>query len=286
MLKSLSLLGLALLVSTAPTSNDPLTVRASTGVYKGVLNETYPNVRAFLSIPYGQTTAGENRWMPPKAVPFSNKEVDTTQYPPACPQYVTGNKNIWNQEIPWYLQYWGVKNYAAGVSAPFASEDCLKLAVWTPVNVTSASRLPVAMFWTGGGFQTNGILVPGQLPPGWVSRSQKHVVVTINYRMNIMGFPNAAGLSDQNLGLLDCRLALEWVRDNIAHFGGDPSRIMIWGQSVSLLSIAPICSTNHHPGRRIGGRLPQLRLLQGAHRARHLRPIRQRNWQATARHRR
>lgn len=92
------------------------------------------------------------------------------------------------------------------------------------------------MFWTGGGFQTNGILVPGQLPPSWVSRTQSHVVVTINYRMNILGFPDAGGIQDQNVGLLDQRLALEWVRDNIAYFGGDPSRIMIWGQSVSTVS--------------------------------------------------
>jgi acetylcholinesterase len=88
----------------------------------------------------------------------------------------------------------------------------------------------IKQFWTGGGFQTNGILVPGQLPPRWVSRSQSHIVVTINYRMNIMGFPNAAGLTQQNLGLMDQRTSLEWVRDNIEAFGGDPTRIMIWGQ--------------------------------------------------------
>ena len=50
---------------------------------------------------------------------------------------------------------------------------------------------------------------------GWVSRTQSHIVVTINYRMNILGFPNAFGVEDQNLGLLDMRVALEWVRDNI-----------------------------------------------------------------------
>jgi carboxylesterase type B len=109
------------------------------------------------------------------------------------------------------VQYWGNDNLTAGESAVFATEDCLSLAIWTPINATSSSNLPVALFWTGGGFQTNGILVPGQLPPGWVSKSQKHIVVTINYRMNIMGFPNAAGLYDQNLGIMDTRLSLEWV---------------------------------------------------------------------------
>ena len=61
--------------------------------------------------------------------------------------------------------------------------------------------------------------------------------MTINYRMNILGFPNAAGVYDQNLGLLDQRLALEWVRDNIAYFGGDPSKVTIWGQSAGAASV-------------------------------------------------
>ena len=86
-------------------------------------------------------------------------------------------------------------------------------------------------------FQTNGILVPGQLPQRWIARSQSHVVVTINYRMNIMGFPNAAGVYDQNLGLLDQRVGLEWVRDNIRYFGGDASKIMTWGQSAGAASV-------------------------------------------------
>jgi hypothetical protein len=140
----LPLLSLTALTYGAPTTNSTV-VKASTGYYVGVINETYPNVRAFLSVPYGMSTAGANRWMPPKPVPASNNEFDATQYPAACPQYVTAVKNIWNQEIPQYLQYWGVSNLSAGVSAPFASEDCLKLAIWTPANATSSSKLPVAM---------------------------------------------------------------------------------------------------------------------------------------------
>jgi carboxylesterase type B len=228
-------LGLALAAPT--TSNDALTVRTSTGIITGQINQTYTNVREFLSIPFGQDTAGRNRFQPPLPLPISSKRIDATQYPPACPQFVSSKKAIWNQEIPQYLQYWGAPNLTAGISAPFATEDCLKLAVWTPANATSNSRLPVAMFWTGGGFQTNGILVPGQLPARWVSRSQSHIVITINYRMNILGFPNAAGASTQNVGVLDQRLALEWVRDNIAYFGGDPSKIMIWGQSAGAASV-------------------------------------------------
>ncbi|CAK1358867.1 unnamed protein product [Cercospora beticola] len=236
--KSLILLARLRLVASTPYGNDEaLTVRASTGFITGRINANYTNVREFLSVPFGQDTAGQNRFKPPLAVPLSSERINATEYPPACPQYVTSQKTIWNQKIPQYLQEWGAPNLTAGISAPFATEDCLKLAIWTPANATYASRLPVAMFWTGGGFQTNGILVPGQVPGRWVSRSQSHIVVTINYRMNIMGFPNAGGISTQNLGLLDQRLALEWVRDNIAAFGGDPSKITIWGQSAGAASV-------------------------------------------------
>ena len=80
-------------------------------------------------------------------------------------------------------------------------------------------------------------MVPAHQAAPWVARSQSHIVVTINYRLSIMGFPNAAGVEDQNLGLLDQRAALEWVRDNIQHFGGDPSKILLWGFSAGAQSI-------------------------------------------------
>jgi carboxylesterase type B len=241
-------LSLAAVAAAAPAATNPV-IKASTGVYTGVVNSTFPDVHAFVDVPYGMSTAGSNRWMPPVAVPPSSNQFDATKYPPACPQYVTGVKNIWNQKIPQYLQYWGVTNLSAGISAPFATEDCLKLAIWKPANATSASQLPVAMFWTGGGFQTNGILTPGQLPQRWVHRSQSHIVVTINYRMNIMGFPGAAGVTSQNLGLMDQRLALEWVRDNIRYFGGGKS-FCPTAEALLLLCLAParlcLCLSSCH----------------------------------------
>lgn len=84
---------------------------------------------------------------------------------------------------------------------------------------------------TGGGDVTGGINIPTQLPSDWVHRSQGHIVVTINYRVNIFSFPNARGLKETNFGLRDQRMAVEWVHENIANFGGDPSKITLWGQS-------------------------------------------------------
>jgi acetylcholinesterase len=245
MFSTASVLTLLCSVAAAAPKQSPLTVRTSTGYYTGKYDQNFTAVREFLNVPFGQTTAGKNRWMPPLAVPMSSESFDATDYPPFCPQYVSGLPAIWNQQIPQYLSLWNYsagnffkpQNFQSGEPAVYASEDCLRLAIWTPANATSTSQLPVAMFWTGGGYQTNGVLVPGQLPPGWVNRTQQHIVVTINYRMNIMGFPNAGGIPRQNLGLLDQRLALEWVRDNIVHFGGDASRIMIWGQSAGAGSV-------------------------------------------------
>ncbi|KAJ7432830.1 Alpha/Beta hydrolase protein [Mycena galericulata] len=135
------------------------------------------------------------------------------------------------------LIYNGDQNHTSGLVGEATSEDCLYLAVWTPANATFGSKLPVLFFMTGGGLQTGGVDIEWQLPTSWVERSQEHIVVTINYRLNIFGFPNARGLSEQNLGILDQRMALEWVRDNIASFGGDPTQITQWGQSAGSLSV-------------------------------------------------
>lgn len=141
---------LAKTCSAAPSTSNTV-VRASTGYYTGKINDEYDTVREFLSVPFGINTAGSNRFMPPRPVPLSSEHFETTEFAKACPQYVSSQPTIWNQEIPQYLQYWGAQNNSAGVSAPFTTEDCLKLAIWTPANATSSSNLPVALFWTGGG---------------------------------------------------------------------------------------------------------------------------------------
>lgn len=91
------------------------------------------------------------------------------------------------------------------------------------------------VYLTGGGDVTGGVNIPTQLPAGLVNRSQTQggmIVVTTNYRVNIFSFPNAAGLGNEtNFGLQDQRMAVEWVSQNIGAFGGDPSKVTLWGQS-------------------------------------------------------
>ncbi|KAK7698345.1 hypothetical protein SLS64_012593 [Diaporthe eres] len=115
------------------------------------------------------------------------------------------------------------------------SEDCLTGSVWAPTN--GQSGLPVLIYIYGGGFQTGGQDVPYQIPAQWVNRTPEHIVVSFNYRLNIFGFPNAAGLEDQNLALLDQRAFVQWCEKNIAAFGGDPSRMVLWGQSAGSISV-------------------------------------------------
>ncbi|PWY75269.1 carboxylesterase [Aspergillus sclerotioniger CBS 115572] len=223
------------LFSALVAGSTNLTVRTRTGIFTGLLNPEYPSVREFRAIPYAQPPVASRRWLPPATLPSSNKAHYATNFPPSCPQYVSSNPTVFSNIVPEFFIWDGNENTTAGLMAQASSEDCLQLAIWAPSNANT-SNLPVLLFMTGGGFKTGGINVPYQLPASWVSRTQSHIVVTINYRVNIMGFPNAAGLDDQNLGILDQRAALEWVHENIHHFGGDPTAITLWGQSAGSIS--------------------------------------------------
>ncbi|KAK8085010.1 carboxylesterase [Apiospora hydei] len=88
-----------------------------------------------------------------------------------------------------------------------------------------------------GNLITGGVNIPTQLPSQWVHRSQRHIVVTTNYRVNIFGNPHARGLDGNgNFGRQDQRAAVEWVAENIAAFGGDPERMTLWGQSAGAIA--------------------------------------------------
>jgi carboxylesterase type B len=218
--------------------NDDLTVQTSSGLVYGNKDSRYPNVRQFLGIPFAQPPTGQLRFEAPQPLPASasKKVIQNTQLPPSCMQYLnTVSPGVYvDQILEFGLQG---KNGTGDIS-----EDCLTLSVWAPTSSNNQScrsdeLLPVIIWVFGGGFVTGGQDVPYQIPSQWIERTQDHIVVSINYRVNIFGFPNAAGLTDQNVGLLDQRAAVEWVRDNIVRFGGDPSRMLLWGQSAGSASV-------------------------------------------------
>jgi carboxylesterase type B len=116
------------------------------------------------------------------------------------------------------------------------SEDCLTINVFTPPNTNAGSKKPV-MLWIYGGAFTIGDGGMAAFDPVQFVNNQDLIVVTFNYRVNLFGFPGAPGLEHLNPGLLDQRLATEWVRDNIAVFGGDPGRITAFGESAGGSSV-------------------------------------------------
>ncbi|KAG9872476.1 acetylcholinesterase, partial [Aureobasidium melanogenum] len=206
----------ALAWPTQDVGSDELTVQTSSGLVYGNKDPEYPNVRQFFGIPFAQPPTGALRFEPPQPLPVSasKKTINNTELPPSCMQYLnTVSPGVYvDQILEFGLQG---KNGTGAIS-----EDCLTLSVWAPTSNSSQScqsneLLPVLIWIYGGGFVTGGQDVPYQIPSQWIQRTQDHIVVAINYRLNIFGFPNAAGLSDQNVGLLDQRAAVEWVRDNI-----------------------------------------------------------------------
>lgn len=124
------------------------------------------------------------------------------------------------------------------------SEDCLTLNVWSrPTNnsrndVVPGAELKPVLVWVYGGRFSAGTSNTPFYHGEFLSDAQDLVVVTFNFRMNIFGFPGAPELEVKNLALLDQRLAVSWVRDNIAAFGGDPSRITIAGQSSGAWAVS------------------------------------------------
>jgi carboxylesterase type B len=123
-----------------------------------------------------------------------------------------------------------------------AGEDCLTINVQRPAGTTSSSKLPV-MFWIfGGGFELGGTAMYDgtSLVKESVAQGKPIIFVAVNYRLGGFGFlPGKEILKDgsANLGLLDQRLGLQWVADNIAAFGGDPTKVTIWGESAGAISV-------------------------------------------------
>lgn len=208
--------------STLP---DAIHVQTSSGLIHGFVHQSAPHTRQFLGIPFALPPTNSLRWLPPQSF-NSNASVKGNDIGPACPQQPLRNAWVFSPNGG---------NVTESFPEEFFSEDCLTLNVWTPESPTSA--LPVIVWFFGGGFTQGGTNAKYFNPQSWVERTQEHIVVTVNFRSNVFGFPNAKDLQDQNLGLLDQRLGLEWVRSNIAKFGGDPARIVNWGESSGAIGV-------------------------------------------------
>jgi para-nitrobenzyl esterase len=199
------------------------TVETTGGKVQGIANG---RVKEFKGVPYGASTGGKNRYMPPKRpTPWTGVR-NCIGYGPISPQTPASLESDYSMMIAWDRH----------VGPGGMGEDCLNLNIWTP-SVNDHARRPVLVSFHGGGWATgsgNGPMYDG----AQMARLGDVVVVTVNHRLAAFGYAHLADLGAPaefanagNVGVMDMVASLRWVRDNIEKFGGDPGRVMIFGQS-------------------------------------------------------
>lgn len=203
-------------------------VRTAGGTVQGSLHD---GVHRFLGLPYGQA----ERFRPAQPACWGGTFA-AERFGPSCPPTLTPRDRAFFPRSPLWQAYAGVG------AAPF-DEDCLRLNVWTPG--LDAGRRPVLVWLHGGGFSWGSGSGSWTLGDRFAAR-QDAVVVTVNHRLGILGYldlEDALGddwLGSGVAGLLDLQLALAWVRENIASFGGDPESVTIAGHSGGGAKVAAL----------------------------------------------
>ncbi|CAN5514308.1 carboxylesterase family protein [soil metagenome] len=217
-LACLALAGPAIAQDAAPT------VDAPSGAVRG---QADGDIRIFKGIPYALPPVQGRRWQPPVAIPRWSGARDATAFGPACVQPQSKIVSVYSGEV-----------------LP-TSEDCLTLNIWAPA---SAKGAPVFL-WIHGGALVSGSSREA-IYDGKRLAARGAIVVSINYRLGVLGWLAHPGLSREstqrisgNYGLLDQIAALQWVRANIAAFGGDPGNVTIAGESAGALSVMYLLET-------------------------------------------
>ncbi|PYI01229.1 carboxylesterase [Aspergillus sclerotiicarbonarius CBS 121057] len=221
------LLGLLLPALALPSQS--LTVQTANGAITGHLSVSHGEVIEFLGILFAQPPIHDLRWEPPQKYQGNHSYLANnfvSDHHHDCP-YAHNSLYTYPNET---RQFPGImKAFVASEGNNSQSEDCLTLNIWTRRSNSRALK-PVYVHFYGGRYTSGTTNTPFYLGAGLAS-SQDIIVVTVNYRMNVFGFPGIPTLSTNNLGLLDQRAAVEWLRDNAEAFGGDVNRIVISGQS-------------------------------------------------------
>ena len=197
------------------------TVETRYGKVRGV---EWNGIKTFKGIHYGASTAGKNRYMPPKPPAAWTGVFDAFDYGQIAPQTPTDRRSDYSGMILWDRQPGGI------------GEDCLALNVWTP-SINDNAKRAVLVVYHGGGFASgsgNSIGFDGDQ----AARYDDVVVVSVNHRLSSFGFLDLGNLGAPPefkyagvAGALDMVAALRWVNENIERFGGDASRVMAFGQS-------------------------------------------------------
>jgi para-nitrobenzyl esterase len=181
-------------------------------------------VHYFLGIPYGADTAGANRFMPPQKPEPWTDVFPALWWGNSAPQNM---ENRYTNKHASFRDHWNYDD---------VSEDCLRMNVFAPA-VADGKKRPVMLWLHGGGFRNGNAIEHDGYNGENFARFGDVVFCSINHRLGPLGFCNLAGVGGDrfaasgNVGMLDIVAALEWVRDNIAAFGGDPGNVTIMGQS-------------------------------------------------------
>jgi para-nitrobenzyl esterase len=217
----------------------------------------YGKVRGFLDggvftfkgIPYGRATAGENRWLPAKPPEPWTDEYPALAYGANCPQTL----HPWTSIEQSFLLDW---------DDGWLSEDMLKLNIWTS---SLSGKRPVMFYMHGGGYSFGSSYELPSHEGAQMARHHDVVQVSVNHRLNILGFLDASEIGGSayedstNVGMTDLVMALRWVKENIENFGGDPDRVMIYGQSgggskvTTLMGMPSAANLFHRAAAQSGG---------------------------------
>src|SRR5579872_2419002 len=210
--------------SAGATRNSELFFTAETqyGKIQGMANA---GIKEFKGVPYGASTSGKNRYLPPQKPADWIGVRECLAYGQISPQTISPPTSDYSQLIQWDL------HYGTGMG-----EDVLTLNIWTP-GIKDGAKRAVLVSFHGGGFATGSGNGP-QYDGTQLAKLGDVVVVTVNHRLASLGYLHLADLGAPPefakagvVGMMDLVASLQWVRDNIENFGGDPSKVMIFGQS-------------------------------------------------------
>lgn len=232
---SFLIVGLISTCSTFSYADEKVVTQTIAGKVEGVKTN---NIISFKGVHYGASTAGEMRFKPPHPVKPWQGVRDASRFGPICPQ--TGA--VADGQDPKTSPGYSMTGYIEKLPI---SEDCLVVNVWTP-NTTG--KRPVMVWYHGRGF------VQGAGSEDWydgtaLAKRGDLVVVTVNHRLNVFGYLDLEAIGAEAFagsgmaGMLDATLALEWVRDNIANFGGDPNNVTFFGESGGGAKVSTLLAT-------------------------------------------
>jgi para-nitrobenzyl esterase len=249
--------------SAGAARNSELFFTADTqyGKVQGMSNT---GIKEFKGVPYGAPTGGKNRYLPPQKPAAWTGIRECLAYGQISPQTISPPTSDYSQLIQWDL------HYGTGMG-----EDVLTLNIWTP-GIKDGAKRAVLVSFHGGGFATGSGNGP-QYDGTQLARLGEVVVVTVNHRLASFGYLNLADAGAPPefahagvVGMMDLVASLEWVRDNIENFGGDPQKVMIFGQSgggaktSTMLAIPSAKGLFHAAGIQSGSTIRSMTREQGA----------------------